>query len=496
MEMKKPIYNIIASIVTQLVSIIIALMIPRLLITIYGSEINGIVSTINQIVRYFAILEGGVSVAACVSLYMPMYEKKYIEVNKILSAVKKFYLRSGLIFAFVSVLLAFIFPLSLIDSGMYSIGFFIVIILLSMSVVGYLFFLKYNLVLFANGQQYIILIFSSASNFLVALLQLYLISKNASIILLVCVTPIITILRLFLLMVYTKRKFPFINFNEEPNSKAIEQKWSAITVNLSNTLKTVVPITYLTLMYDFKILSIFTLYSTIFHVGSSIISTMGNGLTASLGRLVVSKEIRVVKDVYNISSNIMFALVSLLSICFGVLMFPFLDIYIGTDTDINYKIPLLLFSFIINEAISNLRFAPDMLIKATGHIEQTSKSSIIEIIISIILTPIGCLMFGYSGVLLGSIISGLYRTVYITLYSVRNILGSNLNSITINMVVYALYSVAMLVILSNFNFENISIYSWILLSIILTTIIMIFIVIIEIFILKRDIKKLIRMVNK
>ena len=53
MNRKKVIYNVIASFITQIISIVVALLVPRLLILIYGSEINGLVSSVNQIVRYF-----------------------------------------------------------------------------------------------------------------------------------------------------------------------------------------------------------------------------------------------------------------------------------------------------------------------------------------------------------------------------------------------------------------------------------------------------------
>lgn len=57
MRSKKAIKNIIASLGQQLVAIICGLILPRAIIGAYGSNVNGLVSSITQFLAYITLLE-------------------------------------------------------------------------------------------------------------------------------------------------------------------------------------------------------------------------------------------------------------------------------------------------------------------------------------------------------------------------------------------------------------------------------------------------------
>jgi len=95
--------NIIASLLMQLITICIGLVLPKLIIENYGSNINGLISTVNTFFVYFNILEGGVAVAAGASLYSPIKSNDYEQINRILSAVRNFYIKSGLLFVCITI---------------------------------------------------------------------------------------------------------------------------------------------------------------------------------------------------------------------------------------------------------------------------------------------------------------------------------------------------------------------------------------------------------
>lgn len=489
MSRKKVIYNVIASFITQIISIIVALLVPRLLILIYGSEINGLVSSINQIVRYFAIMESGVCAAACASLFKPLLDQDYERVNRIFSSVNKFYLKFGVFILGISVILSFIYPIKLMGTSDYITGVLIVFITSLTSVLGYLSYLKYNLVLFVNGKQYITILSASLVNLIVAIVQVILIKLNINILIVVSINPILNIIRLMLLKFYVIKKYTYLNFKTTLDDEALSQKWDALAINISQMLKVVIPIMYLNIFFDFNAISVYTLYASIFHVGSSIISTMGNGLTPFMGNLYAAGKMDKINTYYKFSTNCIFMFVAIISIGFGTLLFSFIDyVYIGTSTDISYYAPMLAISFIVNEAIINLRFAPEILIKASGKLKQTSKSLIVEIILALVITPVGCYIFGYEGVLIGSIISSLYRTIYISWYCRKQIIKTDFKDIIKNFF-YIFYVITAIIVVNYINIDMSTTIKWILAAVSIVTINSVIIFISNIVIIDRKFKQ-------
>ena len=66
---KKFFYNSLSTAMLQLTNMIIGFLLPRLMLKFYGSEINGLVTSITRFISYFNIEEAGLAGAA-------VYEKK------------------------------------------------------------------------------------------------------------------------------------------------------------------------------------------------------------------------------------------------------------------------------------------------------------------------------------------------------------------------------------------------------------------------------------
>ena len=91
MRSKQAFKNVISSIALQLIIVITGIYIPQLMITTYGSEINGMVSSITQFITYLSLVEAGIGNASIVALYGPLATKNQDGINGVLAAAKKFY---------------------------------------------------------------------------------------------------------------------------------------------------------------------------------------------------------------------------------------------------------------------------------------------------------------------------------------------------------------------------------------------------------------------
>ena len=59
MRSKKAIYNIVTNLVLQIVTIIYGFIVPKIIISNFGSNTNGLISSITQFLSYIALLESG-----------------------------------------------------------------------------------------------------------------------------------------------------------------------------------------------------------------------------------------------------------------------------------------------------------------------------------------------------------------------------------------------------------------------------------------------------
>lgn len=64
--------NVITSIFYQLVTVAYGLIVPRLVLSSFGSEVNGLTSSLSQFLNYINLLEGGLSGVIMAALYKPL----------------------------------------------------------------------------------------------------------------------------------------------------------------------------------------------------------------------------------------------------------------------------------------------------------------------------------------------------------------------------------------------------------------------------------------
>ena len=117
MEMQKEnrtdkfIKNVLGSLFLQLVTIVTGFISPKIMLSAFGSEINGVTSSITQFISYIALVEAGLANATVFALYRPLATGDKRERDSIVSAARISYNRVGVIFVVLSLGLAAIYPL-------------------------------------------------------------------------------------------------------------------------------------------------------------------------------------------------------------------------------------------------------------------------------------------------------------------------------------------------------------------------------------------------
>ena len=110
--MKRKLYtNLSVSVLSNIIILVLSLVIPRLFLLQYGSDTNGLLTTLSQIFSYIALLEAGISQATLVQLYAPLKSENREQISEIMSISRCYYRKVTVLYATLVVILAFIVPI-------------------------------------------------------------------------------------------------------------------------------------------------------------------------------------------------------------------------------------------------------------------------------------------------------------------------------------------------------------------------------------------------
>lgn len=147
--------NIVTGFGGQLIAIVLGLIVPRLLITNYGSDVNGLLSTVTQIFTYMALLEAGIGQAAKNALYKPINEKNVTEINNVISVARSYFRRITLLYGIGVILLSIILPFVL-KTNIDSFTVFLIVMFEGLSgVVSFYFIQTPSILISVDGKNYV-----------------------------------------------------------------------------------------------------------------------------------------------------------------------------------------------------------------------------------------------------------------------------------------------------------------------------------------------------
>lgn len=487
--------NIIASLILQVVTVLNGFIVPRLILSYFGSDVNGLVSSISQFLNYITLLEGGVSGVIMASLYKPLAENDEKKVSGIIKATNNFFQKIGLIFIVYSIGVGVVYPL-VISTG-YSWGYvFSLTIILSVSLfVQYFFSLTYRLLLNADRRGYI-----------VSLTQIVFISVNLVLVLLtVHVFPSIHAIKIasvlaFLIqpIIYNRYvgKHYKIDKSISADSEALAQRWSGFGQNLAFFIHSNTDIVVLTAFTSLTNVSIYSVYFMVIHSLRNLIMSVSSAIVPSMGNVLSGNDDESRQKAFDLYEFGISLITVFIFTCGGVLITPFVMVYTSGITDANYYQPLFGVLLLIAEAVYCFRDPYVSVAYASGHFKETAKFSYIEAGINIVVSVALVKNVGLVGVAIGTVVSMVYRMIMHVIYLKNNILYRPLRKYLSNLLVYIIPVVLSSIICSFIHLEVNTYYQWILQAVITVVIVSSTMGIILLFFRRKLLRTVIRKVIK
>lgn len=419
---KKSAYNIVSSILNQVLAIALGIIIPRLYLTTFGSEVNGLLNSVNQIYTYLALLEAGVGTATLQALYKPVAQDDENSISAIMAATNRFYKRTGTIYFILVVILSIGYPLVVKSNIPFTTVFAVIMLNGLPAVIGYFFQGKFKILLQAEGKNYIITNLTTIINFCVNASKVVLMLCGFSIISIQVAYFVFQMVQVIFIMLYMKRHYKWMDLTVKPDYDAISQKNSVLVMQISDMIFRNTDIIVLTIFCDLKVVSVYAIFNMLFSTIVTFMDSFSQGFDFALGQRFNTDRKAHLKlhDVYE--TYRMTLVFSLLCIA-RIFIIPFISLYTKGVTDINYVDNKLAWLFVIMFILTNARNNSAGLINFAKHFKQTQWRCVAEAVINITVSIACVYTFGIYGVLIGTIVALLYRANDMIIYANRKILN-------------------------------------------------------------------------
>lgn len=396
----------------QVVTVIAGFIIPRVMLTAYGSEINGLVTSVTQFVNYFKLVEAGLASAAVYSLYKPLAEKRHAEINAILSAARRFYNKSGYIFVSLVIGLAVTYPFLIKTPALTNPEIMILVMIVGgTGTLEFFTMAKYRVLLTAHQKVYVISFAGICATILNTLIIVILASIGYSIVTVRAVALFSVFLRSLILHIYVKNKYTFVNYYAHPNNEALKKRWDAFYLQLLGGIHNGVPVILATFFTSLKMVSVYSIFNMVMAGISGILSVAINGLFASFGDIIARGEKEILQKAYEEFEMVYYMIITVAYGCTGVLLMSFVRLYTRGVTDVNYYLPVIGFLFVLNKLAYNIKTPQGMLVISAGLFRETRVQTTIQGLIAIFGGLIFVQFWGLAGILTGSILSDIYRDI-------------------------------------------------------------------------------------
>lgn len=462
--------NFLWQLVYQIIVLILGLVLPRFVISVYGSEVNGLTSTIKRVITLVSLAQSGISTAVTFSLFKPVYERDNETIARILHSVRITFRRIGLI-TIITGLIASL-ALSFVESGSIpQIYIFTACFLMCAHTACVLFFISsYNVFFTATQDKYIIsigLLIAEGLTYLleicVALLRLH------YVLLYVCCLFGFIVQFIFLSKQFEKHYKEFaVTYEIQYEKKGVPIKGIGFaTANeIAHSVVAASQTVIISAVCGFAPASVFGIYSMVVSSLSLISRVFLTSFSPSYGSVFAEGNIEKTNRVFGIAQFAFMSISTFLFTAATYLYLPFVKVYTSGVTDINYVNPLLSIEFVIYGLFYAFRIPYNVTVSVSGTFKksgiQTSITAVICIILSIVLAHID-----YSYVLFASILFYGVNTFYQHFMLRKEIAGFDNRYFWNHLIVSALSIGVMYMIyqLTSTVFTVTSFSSWILLAI-------------------------------
>lgn len=457
-------YNSISPLIYQVTTIICGFILPRLILSHFGTEINGLVNSISQFLGVISFLELGVGAVVQSSLYKPLADNDNINVSKVIASADKFFRKLGYILAIYIIVMLFYYPYLVKQSFGFMFTATLILAISIRSFAQYFFGIVNRLLLVADQKAYIQYVAQTIAIIINTIACYTLITFDCSVQIVYGMTSLIFFLQPYAIHLYIKKYYALdrkIHYDVEP----IKQKWNGVAQHVAAVILSGSDTVVLTIFSTLVNVSIYAIYFLPMSGARLVIMSMISGIEALIGNLWAKQDLRELRKVFAWTEWLIHTGTTLIFTLTAVLIVPFVQVYTHGVSDANYIQPLFGILLVAANSGHCLRLPYNIMILAAGHYKQTQHNYIIAAVMNIVISIIGVKQFGLIGVTLGTVVAMVYQTVWMAWYNSKNFIQWPMRNFFKQMAVNAVSAVSIFIATSYFTMTGVSYLEWVVLAI-------------------------------
>lgn len=414
--------NAISSLALQLATIAQGLILPKLILGAFGSEVNGLVSSITQFLSFISLLEGGLGAVVLAELYGPIEKKNDDKIQGILGACQSFFSKLTLVFLVYTILVAFFYP-RYIDTSLSKGAVAVLVLILSMTTVAqYLFSITYRLLLQAEQKLYIVNYVSAVTILINTISAAVIIFVFPSIHVVKLCSGIIYMIQPMVYKAFVEKKFLKENIRKKKQHYILKNRWSGFAQNLAHFVNMNTDVALITLFMPLQYVSVYSVHLLVINALRGIVTSVGNSYQSALGKYIAMGDSAQLKQKFRKFEEGFWLAGMVLFFCCALLINPFVQIYTTGITDTEYYQPIFSFVIVLANMIYVIREPYRLLVLAGGKFKETNFGAFAEAIINLGMSLLLITKFGLIGVAIGTLVAVVFRLIYFVWYLHKDII--------------------------------------------------------------------------
>ncbi len=436
---KKTIINFVSGLGSQMIVLILGLVVPRIILTNYGSDTNGLISTITQIFTYMALLEAGISASSRNALYKPIKENDKQGISYWLSASRRYYRRISAIYFAAVIVMALAAPFVIKTAIDYWTIFVYTFFEGLTSVISFYFINTWTCFLGANGKQYIVTWVGMLTKLLCYTVRIVLSLLAVNISYIQVGYFLVSLVQLFIYYTYMKKKYGWIDYKTAPKDVKLPDRNAYIVTEIAWTIFSSTDMIVLSMFVSTKMSSVYSVYNMVFVALNGLLNAAYAAVNYNLGHAYVT-GIEQYKKVHSFYHSFFVAAMTVLMCVAYIMIIPFVKLYTVGVTDVEYINKQLPLMFCLVQLLSWSRYVAGNLSGIAGYAKQTSNVSLIEALINITGSVILVNYLGIVGVLIATVIALPLKVVYLNWLADRKVMKRSpkktIMTLTVNYLIF------------------------------------------------------------
>lgn len=439
---KNSIYNIFYNLGLEILSLVLSFLTRTIFINTLGLNYLGINGLFTHIISMLSLAELGIGSAIIFHLYDPIAKDNHNKIRQLLKLYNKAYKYVAVTIAILSLIIFPLLPHIINEDITYVNLPLIFFIYVLQSITSFLFGAYKSAIIRADQKEYIISKVNCLLTVVIYIIQIVTLILFKNFILYLLIVVINNIVRNIILAIKATKMYPFIKNGDNSELSKTEKSniykdCSAIfiySVNsvILNATDNIILSKYIGLI----VVGLYSNYLLLFNASKRILVVFYSAITASLGNLHVTKNIKHEKEIFELINFITITIFGVSAICICILANEFIVIWLGEEFIISDFFAFLLAAELYMYGI--MKFLA-VFRNSMGLFQQAKYRPIFGIIINLFVSIIAVQYIGIYGVLIGTLTANLCTyTWYDPLIIYKNVFKSSVKKYYLDNLKYLL----------------------------------------------------------